>query len=61
MAIVRLRKILLDRKIEVLQQSKYNIDLSRHNKYVMSKAMIKSSMSKQMDKVSNFCPVKTHI
>ena len=61
MAVVILTEVLSDRKIEVSPQSKYYIDLSRHNKNVMSKAMIKSPMSKWMDKASSFCPVKTHI
>ena len=54
MAVVILTKILSDRKIEVLPQSKYNIDLSRRNKNVTSKVMIKSPTSKRMDKASNF-------
>ena len=61
MAIVILTKISSDDKIEVSPQSKYNIDLSRRNKNVTSKVMIKSLTSKRMDKVSSFCPVKTHI
>ena len=61
MAVVILTKISSDRKIEVSPQSKYNIDLSRHNENVMSKAMIKSLTNKWMDKASSFCPVKTHI
>ena len=61
MAVVILTKISSDRKIEVSPKSKYNIDLSRHYKNVMSKVMIKSPMSKRMDKASSFSPVKTHI
>ena len=61
MAVVILTKISSDRKIEVSPQSKYNIDLSRRNKNVTSKAMIKLLTNKQMDKASSFCPVKTHI
>ena len=61
MAVVILTKLSSDHKIEVSPQSKCNIDLSRYNKNVMSKAMIKSPTSKLMDKASSFCPVKTHI
>ena len=61
MAILILMKVSSDSKIEVSEQCKYSIDLSRYNKDVTSKAVVKSLTSKQMDKASYFCTVKTHI